>query len=655
MRPRLLLSLGAIAVIGLLTVVIVASSFPSPSPSQPTASSSPTPTAPGQQGPPLGKTFPDFVVDPAIVKAPTSSAAQSKLWFAAGAWWGVLFTPVGDRQTIFRLDPATQVWADTGTLVDERVTARTDTLWDGTHLYVLSGGSRPTPSHAIRVRRYAFDPKGQRFVLDPGFPVTISANGASPAVITKDSKGVAWVAFTQEGRVWLSHTLDSDVHWTAPVASAAPEAIVDPTDVASIAAFGPGKVAVVWTNVLKSAVYASVHDDGTADDAWSSPETVYGATGVDNELSLAAYPLAGAGGATGLAAAVSTALDQGDAVRQLDPLTLLATRAADGTWTTNLVGLVRDRHARPIVLVDPHAGMVYVAATSPGNGGTIYYKRAPIDRIEFDTGRGTPLLTSTTDLQLDGVTSTKGLLSAESGLVALAADRTTGRFSHAFVDLGGGVATADPADPKRPRTPSPAPAVAVAVLRDDFEAWPIGRANAGWYVRPEDPQGRLSIVDEGGGRHALRVPSAKAGVRACRDIPQLPGTRVTVELRVRVSRAGASDAVLVSVRGSGGEAGSVRVTTRGVFGWYAGPTKVRSTIPFRGHAWYRVRVTFDQARRTYDLRVWNAANRPVAGRTGLRWRTPDVKVVDSVCVETAAGAPAQVVDVAGVNVQVPAS
>ena len=87
-----------------------------------------------------------------------------------------------------------------------------------------------------------------------------------------------------------------------------------------------------------------------------------------------------------------------------------------------------------------------------------------------------------------------------------------------------------------------------------------------------------------------------------------------------------------------------------------GPTgRPVSTIPFRAHAWYRVRVTFDQARRTYDLRVWNAANKPVAGRTGLRWRTPDVKVVDAVCVETAAGAPAQVVDVAGVNVQVPGS
>ena len=193
------------------------------------------------------------------------------------------------------------------------------------------------------------------------------------------------------------------------------------------------------------------------------------------------------------------------------------------------------------------------------------------------------------------------------------------------------------------------------MLRDDFEGWSLSRADAGWFVRPEDPQGRLSIVDEGGGKRALRVPSAAGGVRACRDIPGLPGTPVTIDLRVRVSRAGASDATLVSVRGSGGEAGSVRVTTRGVFAWYAGATKVRSTVRFRPRTWYRVVVTLDQVRRTYDLRVLSAANKAVAGRTRLRWRTPDVKVVDSVCVETAGGAPAQAVDIGEVKVQVPAS
>ncbi len=327
-------------------------------------------------------------------------------------------------------------------------------------------------------------------------------------------------------------------------------------------------------------------------------------------------------------------------------------------WTTNLIGLVRDHHARPVIMVDPATSTVYVAATSPGNGGTIFYKRASLDSLEFDTGRGTPLLSSTTDVEIDDVTSTKGPISKESGLVALAVDRSTGRYSHVVLDIGGGPPTADPADPKRPTTPTPASAkTTTSLLRDDFEAWAIGRADAGWYVRPEDPQGRLSIVDGGTVKHALRVPSARGGVRACRDIPLVPGTRVTVTARVRVSAIGTSDGVLLSARGSGGEAGSVRITSRGVFGWYVGATKVRSTIVVRrgAKAWYRVSATFDQAKRTYDFRIWNAANKPVAGRTGLRWRTKGVTAIDSICIDTAATPAAQVIDIGEVSVQVPVS
>jgi hypothetical protein len=307
-------------------------------------------------------------------------------------------------------------------------------------------------------------------------------------------------------------------------------------------------------------------------------------------------------------------------------------------------------------MVDAATGTISVAATSPGNGGTIFYKRARIDRLEFDTGLGTPLLSSTTDLQLDSVTSTKAPVTADSGLLVLAADRTTGGYAHALVDLGGGLPSADPADPKRPKVPiRPSTKLSVPVLRDDFEAWPLGPGDAGWFVRPEDPPGRLAIVDEGGGKHALRVSFARAGVRACRGIPSLPGATVTIDTRVRVSRAGAADAVMVAVRGSGGEAGSVRITSRGRFAWYAGSAKVRSTTAARAHAWYRVVVTLDQRRRTYALRVLNSANRLVVARTGLRWRTPAVKVVDSVCAETAAGAPRQVVDLGFVNVRVPPS
>ena len=654
LRPRLLLSLVAIALIGALTVYVVATTLPTPSP-EPIPSDRPSPSAGTQPGLPDARTYPDFAVDTQVVKSPTSSSSQSKLWYAQDAWWGVLFAPKTNRLDIFRLDPTTQVWADTGTLVDERVIARSDVLWDGTHLYVLSGGSRPTPAHAIRLRRFSFDATAKRYVLDAGFPVEISPTGATPAVLTKDSKGVVWVAFTGDGKVWLSHTAGRDTSWTKPTSLPGPEAIVDVTDVAAISAFGPGKVGVVWTNLLRSTAYASVHVDGAADDAWSAPETVMSGVGIDNELSLNVLPLT-QGGPTSLATTISTLADQGGNVHQLDPLTLLAVRGDTGTWTTNLVGLVRDHHTRPILLVDPGSRAVFIAATSPGSGGTVFYKRASLDGLQFDTGRGSPLLSSTVDQQLGDVTSVKGPLSSASGLVALAVDRTSGRYSHAYLDLGDGAPAADPADPTRPNVPTAIPPkTTIAVLRDDFEADPLGAGDAAWFVRPEDPQGKLAIVADGTGKHALRVPSSRTGVRACRTIPELAGSRLSIVLRVRVSAIGTSDAVVFAARGPGGEAGSLRFSSHSRLAWYGGAAKIRSLIPVRARGWYRIAATFDQARRTYDVRVWNPAGKPIASRTGLRWRTPAVKAIDSICIDTAAAPPTQVIDIAEVSVQVPVS
>ena len=165
-----------------------------------------------------GITFPDFAVDAEVVRSPTTSTAQSKLWFAQGKWWGALFGPTTNRLGIFALDPATHVWADTGTLIDERPIADADVLWDGTHLYVVSGGSRPSENHAIRMRRFTYDAGSKRYAMDPDFPVTIRPTGASPAVLAKDSTDVLWVAYTADDKVWLSHTLEQATLWSPPVA-----------------------------------------------------------------------------------------------------------------------------------------------------------------------------------------------------------------------------------------------------------------------------------------------------------------------------------------------------------------------------------------------------------------------------------------------------
>ena len=177
------------------------------------------------------------------------------------------------------------------------------------------------------------------------------------------------------------------------------------------------------------------------------------------------------------------------------------------------------------------------------------------------------------------MTSSKGPLSREAGLLVLASDRTSGRYLHGVVDLGAGLPAADPADltarrvPRPPRT-APRPR---SCATPSSRGRSVRRSAAGWYVRPEDGAAPLSIVADGGEGQALSVPSSKTGVRACRDVAEVPGTTLTVRMRVRVSRLALDDATILSVRGSGGETASLRVTDQGVLAWFDGTTKIRST------------------------------------------------------------------------------
>jgi hypothetical protein len=133
-------------------------------------------------------------------------------------------------------------------------------------------------------------------------------------------------------------------------------------------------------------------------------------------------------------------------------------------------------------------------------------------------------------------------------------------------------------------------------------------------------------------------------------MPALPEARLTVQARVRLSGIASEDATILSVRGSGGEAASVRVTNDGVLAWFDGETKIRSTTGIAAATFYRVTARIDQSARTYDIRVTTDDETPIATVTGLKWRQPAVRTVSSVCVETAPAPPAQGVDVAEVSV-----
>ena len=163
--------------------------------------------------------------------APTAEKPQSKLWFAAGKWWGALWDTTTNDYHVFGYDWAANTWNDTGTVLETRTRVDMDTLWDGTHLYVLStpkgGASIPTDTTTL-LRRYSF--VNGAWSADDVTPVTIASGLIYSPVIDKDSTGVLWVTYTtgipgvdpaadpmNAATVMITHsTVGDDRTWVTP-------------------------------------------------------------------------------------------------------------------------------------------------------------------------------------------------------------------------------------------------------------------------------------------------------------------------------------------------------------------------------------------------------------------------------------------------------
>ncbi|HEX5014971.1 MAG TPA: hypothetical protein VFV72_12530 [Candidatus Limnocylindrales bacterium] len=388
--------------------------------------------------------------DPAA-PAPTADKAQSKLWFAAGSWWAVMIEPTTNTFRIHRLDWKTQEWQDTGTVVDERASTEADVLWDGKKLYVASAGSTPYKNQAGRLSRYSLDPDAGTWTLDKGFPVQITSRGVSTIVVERDTTGTLWVSYIDAGSLLINRSVGGDATWGKPFGL--PLEGVDPTAArASIVAID-GRVAVIWSNKAENALFLATHRDGAPDDRWEAQRTdVEGANETDDHLNAKVGIV---DGEARIYVAMKTSLDVAPNVNVNDAQILVLEIRLDGTVHKYLAGRIRDRHTRPVVVIDQTHETLYLVATAPFGGGQVYYKRTPLDRIAFSPGHGTQLIASDADPLINDVTTTKQAVSPESGIVMLAFDRSTGRYLHGVIDLGGARwdAKSRPSD-----NPGPAPA-----------------------------------------------------------------------------------------------------------------------------------------------------------------------------------------------------
>ena len=599
---------------------------------RPAPDATPGPSIPAVPTQPIAPSFPSFRIHvdqavPAETRDPTAHKDQAKLWFAHGAWWAAMTAPERPAITIHRLDPISETWIDTGTLVDERTNAKADAQWDGQHLVIATAVDTSGASGAARIIRFAFDEGSARFVMESNFPVRISDFGVEGIVVARDSTGVLWVAYMQDAQVYVNHSTDNDAVWGRPVALPWADSFTTPDDIASVVAFGQGRIGVLWTNQRIGSILFTSRRDGDPADTWTQPEVALNGRDLADDHLNAKVTADGT-----LLVAVKTSLDEPETPNPESALTVLLERNLDGTWARHQFGRVRDHHTRPMILIDDRAELVYMFATSPTIGGTVYVKWSSLDRIEFPAGLGEPFMVGEGGAVIADPTSTKNPVDAAEGFVVLAFDKASGRYIHATV----GGATGPAASP----WPSDATIPSTVYLSDTFEPWAAGATPGnGWELR--DPrEGTLTIAtDPTHGQVAVLGAAAESvDARVCKPFATLDTRPVTVEISAQAGPHGSSDVVGLSIRGTGGEIGSLRFGQGGGFSYYDGAVKVRSDVPYLPGAWYRIRAIVDQVGRSVTIQVVDeASGRRVISAPGLAWRSADVPTAVSLCVQVPGG------------------
>jgi hypothetical protein len=638
---RAAIALIALAsILGLAVAISVATPKPPPEPSTSDSprSDRPATAAPGDA---TVHAYRDFTLLPGDPTDPAGRSLQSRLWSIDGRWWGALVEP-GTRETrIHELSLDGSTWSDTGVVIDERPGAMADALWSGDHLYVASAVPGRSPSNGVRVTRFSRD-AGGRFVLDPNFPFHLTERGVAAASIARDTSGRLWAAFVQEGRVLVTHSVDDEAVWSPPEPVGDEAATVGPADVAALVADGTGRLGLAWSDSGDKTILFANRDDRDAPDRWFPTETAL------EGLPLADEPISVAADEDGTVfVAVETAVADDPGAGPTDPGSVILARDPAGTWRTALIARVEDRLGQPVAVVDRGAGDLYVFAASPRRGGTIHVKRSGFDRLEFPAGRGLTVIADPSNPDIAFLTSTKGPIELADGFVVLGFDEQTGFYWHAVIGPPTGVvlpsasSSSSPGASPSPSAGSPSPGRA-ALFTDNFDPWPLdGPIGNGWEVGPIDAPGTLTAVSDpsGTGRNALVQPTGSEAVRACKAFAPTAAGTLVAEVRVRLDGIGPADAVITSIRDRSGEAASVRFGQGGTVAYYAGDTKVRTTIPFRLGTWYRSVVTVHPESRTYDWRLTTDDGRAVLAVTAIRFRESAATQVAQICVQTSAGAP----------------
>lgn len=368
--------------------------------------------------------------------SPSADKPQSKLWRQDGSWWALMRNP-GNRVTVHELLPD-QRWRDTGTVVDDRGSSAGDALLEDGRLYVAS----VTSSGSLRVNRLTYAAGSRSYVRDAGFPVTVADGGAESTTIARDTTGRLWVTYTQSSRVLIAYSTTSETAWSAPAPVPVADTSVAADDISAVLAFD-GRIAVMWSDQQSAAFRFATHPDGQAPGTgWSVSTPLSGGAIADDHINLKSFAADPAGR---VFAVVKTSNGDGSEPSS-SPSILVLSRSATGAWSQAVAGTVADGMTRAQLAIDTSNQRLYVLATAPESGGTVYAKSSPLSSLSFPGGRGEPFVTWP-GAAINNVSLAKDPVTAATGLVALASDSS--RYYHGRLELGGA-----PTDTTAPTAPT---------------------------------------------------------------------------------------------------------------------------------------------------------------------------------------------------------
>jgi hypothetical protein len=389
-------------------------------------SSQPTPVAS-----PIYALLPSLGANPlsAVTKSGFKKSNQSKVFYHDTQWWAVAFDALENRWYI---------WKFTGTAwvksmgMDKGAAFNYDVVVNASENKIYLLGAHKSLS---KFRRYSYI--GGAWKIDSGFPVSfkdfVHVDVNNPINLVQARNGDLWVFQIRAGVLQAKRSSDGGATWSALIAvKTGLHTANGTTDAVAFKAGDNTYVGVGYaeTDSLTSQFGFLVHQDGTADDAWtdeSASLTSFGSERARNQISM----MTDASNNVYL-------FTQNGGVTPGNPHNTLYRRRNTGIWAKFKVNSA-NAWKSPALAVDASGKVLYLMGVNTATAWGEYKACSFGQEATLDTMSAAGLF-AVNGAKFDDLSAPAANVTAPSGLMLCADNLTANKIYFRYLELGGSTA-----------------------------------------------------------------------------------------------------------------------------------------------------------------------------------------------------------------------